>query len=115
MAARLGIERARPAVEQATETVRLVRARFASGDATPTEVTDAETALTGAPDDYSNSLYHYRTAVVRLEYPMGVAPTPATLGRRTTRRAAPARAASPGPDDRSAGDGLREAHRRVIP
>jgi outer membrane protein TolC len=76
----LGIERARPAVEQATENDRLVRARYASGDATPTEVTDAETALTRAQDDYSNSLYDYMTAVVRLEYAMGVAPTPGTLG-----------------------------------
>jgi outer membrane protein TolC len=80
VASRLGIERARPAVEQATENVRLVRARYAGGDATPTEVTDAETALTRAQDDYSNSLYDYLTAVARLEYAMGIAPTPATLG-----------------------------------
>jgi outer membrane protein TolC len=79
VASRLGIERARPAVEQATENDRLVRARYASGDATPTEVTDAETALTRAQDDYSNSLYDYLTAVARLEYAMGTAPTPATL------------------------------------
>ena len=43
--ARLGIDRARPAVDQATENYRLVRARAATGDATPSEITDAATAL----------------------------------------------------------------------
>jgi outer membrane protein TolC len=67
-------------VEQATENDRLVRARYAQGDAMPSEVTDAETALTRAQQDYLNSLYDYLTAVVRLQYAMGTAPTPATLG-----------------------------------
>jgi outer membrane protein TolC len=80
VAARLGIDRARPAVDQATENVRLVRARYAQGDAMPSEVTDAETSLTRAQQDYLNSLYDYLTAVVRIEYAMGIAPTPATLG-----------------------------------
>ena len=77
--ARRGIDRARPAVEQATENYRLVRARAAQGDATPAEVTDAESALTRAQQNYYNSVYDYLTAVARLEYAMGVTPTPATL------------------------------------
>ena len=44
IAARKGIERSRPAVEQARETYRLVLARDREGDAIPAEVTDAEAA-----------------------------------------------------------------------
>jgi outer membrane protein TolC len=80
VAARKGIERSRPAVEQTRETYRLVRARDRQGDAIPAEVTDAETALTRAQQDYDNSVYDYLTALVRLEYAMGTTPTPSTLG-----------------------------------
>jgi outer membrane protein TolC len=79
VAARLGIDRARPAVDQARENYRLVRARNVQGDATPSEVTDAETSLTRAQQDYLNSIYDYLTAVARLEYAMGTSPTPSTL------------------------------------
>jgi outer membrane protein len=97
VAARLGIDRARPAVEQATEFHRLVRARAAQGDATPTEVTDAETALTRAQSDYLNSTYDYLTAVARLEYAMGVSPTPATLAAAGTTACTAGPGGSPGP------------------
>jgi outer membrane protein TolC len=80
VAARKGIERARPAVEQARENYRLVLARDRQGDAIPAEVTDAEAALTRAQQDYSNALYDYLTALARLEYAMGTTPTPATVG-----------------------------------
>jgi outer membrane protein TolC len=73
--ARLGIDRARPAVEQARENYRLVRARAAEGDATPSEITDAETALTRAEQNHLNSVYDYLSAIVRLEYVMGVSPS----------------------------------------
>jgi outer membrane protein TolC len=76
VAARRGIDRARPAVEQAQENARLVRARYRTGDATPTEITDAETALTRAQVEASTSLYDYFTALARLEYAMGSAPIP---------------------------------------
>ena len=69
-----GIERARPAVEQATENYRLVRARAGNGDATPSEITDAETALTRAQQNYLNSNYDYLTAIAKLEYAMGITP-----------------------------------------
>ena len=47
-AARKGIDRARPAVDQAQESYRLVRARYKEGEATPTDITDAETTLVRA-------------------------------------------------------------------
>jgi outer membrane protein TolC len=77
--ARLGIERSRPAVEQARENNRLVRARAAQGDATPAEITDAEAALTRTESDLANSTYDYLTAIARLDYAMGATPTPAPL------------------------------------
>jgi outer membrane protein TolC len=74
--ARLGIDRARPAVDQARENYRLVRARAAEGDATPSEITDAEAALTRAEQNYLNSNYDFLSAIVRLEFVIGVTPSP---------------------------------------
>jgi outer membrane protein TolC len=79
--ARLGIDRARPAVDQARENYRLVRARALEGDATPSEITDAETALTRAEQNQLNSVYDYLSAVTQLEFVMGVSPSP--LNRAT--------------------------------
>ena len=79
--ARLGIERARPAVEQAKENYRLVRARAASGDATPSEIIDAEAALTRAQQNYLNSNYDYLSSIAKLEYAMGTAPTAANFAQ----------------------------------
>jgi outer membrane protein TolC len=76
VAARKGIDRARPAVEQAREAYRLVVARTRQGDATPSELTEAEAALTKAEQDYANSVYDYLSALERLEYAMGTTPTP---------------------------------------
>jgi outer membrane protein TolC len=81
VAARKGIERARPAVEQTRETYRLVTARAKQGDAIPAELTDAAAALTRAQQDYFNAVYDYLTALARLEYAMGTAPTPAAAGQ----------------------------------
>ena len=78
-AARLGIEDARPAVEQAGENYRLVRLRAGEGNATPTEITDAQASLTRAQQNYQNARYAYLTAIARLEYAMGTSPTPANL------------------------------------
>jgi outer membrane protein TolC len=74
--ARKGIDRSRPAVTQAEENQRLVRARNKLGDATPAEITDAESTLTRAKQDYLNSIHDYLIALVRLEYAMGITPTP---------------------------------------
>jgi outer membrane protein TolC len=79
VAARKGIERARPAVEQTRETYRLVVARAKQGDAIPAELTDAAASLTRAQQDYYNAVYDYLTALARLEYAMGTAPTPTTV------------------------------------
>jgi outer membrane protein TolC len=77
--ARRGIDRSRPAVTQAEENYRLVRARAKVGDATSAEITDAQSTLTRAQQDYLNSIHDYLIALVRLEFAMGVSPTPATL------------------------------------
>jgi len=74
--ARRGIDRSRPAVTQAAENYRLVRARARVGDATSAEITDAESTLTRSQQDYLNSIHDYLIALVRLEFAMGVTPTP---------------------------------------
>jgi len=74
--ARKGIDRAQPAVDQARENYRLVKARAAQGDATPADMTDAETAFIRAEQDHANSIYDYLTALSRLEFAMGVSPGP---------------------------------------
>jgi outer membrane protein TolC len=79
MTARLAIDRSRPAVAQAEETYRFVKAREERGAALPAEITDAESALTRAQQAYSNSIHDYLIALARLEYAMGVTPTPGSL------------------------------------
>jgi outer membrane protein TolC len=74
--ARLAIDRSRPAVTQAEENYRLVKARARQGDATSAEITDAESTLTRAQQAYLNSIHDYLIALARLEYAMGVSPTP---------------------------------------
>lgn len=71
-----GIERSRPAVTQSEENYRLVKARAKVGDATSAEITDAESTLTRAQQDYLNSIHDYLIALARLEYAMGITPTP---------------------------------------
>ncbi len=78
--ARLGIDRSRPAVTQAEENYRLVKARAEKGAALPAEITDAESTLTRAQQNYLNSIHDYLIGLVRLEYAMGVTPTPAGSG-----------------------------------
>ncbi|HVS37294.1 MAG TPA: TolC family protein [Gemmataceae bacterium] len=76
VAARKGIDQARPAVDQAAEAYRLVRSRYKEGEATPSDVIDADTALVRAQQSYFNSVYDYLTALARLDYAMGTSPTP---------------------------------------
>jgi outer membrane protein TolC len=70
--ARRGIDRSKPAVAQSEENYRLVQARARVGDATSAEITDAQSALTRAEQDYLNSIHDYLIALARLEYAMGV-------------------------------------------
>jgi outer membrane protein TolC len=80
VAARKGIDRSRPAVEQARATYQLVVARSRQGDATPAELTEAQTGLTRAEQDFANAVYDYLTALERLQYAMGTTATPLTAG-----------------------------------
>jgi outer membrane protein TolC len=80
VASRKGIERSRPAVDQSRETYRLVVARSKQGDATPAELTEAQTGLTRAEQDYANAVYDYLTALERLQYAMGTTATDPTRG-----------------------------------
>jgi len=75
----VGIDDARPAVEQASENYRLVQLRLREGAATPTEIADAQASLTRAQENYLNARYNYLIAKDRLEYAMGVGKTPMTL------------------------------------
>ena len=78
MTARVAIDDARPAVEQASENFRLVQLRLREGAATPTEIADAQASLTHAQQNYLNARYSYLIAMDRLDYAMGVGQTPMT-------------------------------------
>jgi outer membrane protein TolC len=75
----VGIDDARPAVDQASENYRLVHLRLREGAATPTEIADAQASLTRAQQNYLNARYNYLIAMDRLQYAMGVGQTPMTL------------------------------------
>ena len=60
-----------PAVTQARENLRLVRVKYKNGNATPTDVVDAETTATRAQQRYYAAIYDHLTALARLEYAMG--------------------------------------------
>lgn len=70
--ARERIVQTRAAVEQARETLRLVRNRYDRGDAKPTDVVDAQTALTRAEQNANNARYAYLIALARMEFATGV-------------------------------------------
>lgn len=72
--ARRRIERNLPAVIEARENLRLVRNRYRNGNATPTDIVDAETALTRAQQRLVLARYGYLGALVRLDYAMGNPP-----------------------------------------
>lgn len=70
--ARERIKQTRKAVEQARETLRLVQARYNRGDAKPTDVVDAQTALTRAEQNANDARYGYLIALARMEFATGV-------------------------------------------
>lgn len=80
LAARDRVELSRPTIAEAEENLRLERVKYRNGDATPTDLVDAETALTQAQQRYFNALYEHRTALARLDYALGV-PAAAPLDR----------------------------------
>jgi len=70
--ARQRIALSRTAVRGATENLRVVLSLFEKGDATPTDVVDAELAITRAQQDASTALYDYQTGLARLAYAVGL-------------------------------------------
>jgi outer membrane protein TolC len=69
--ARQRIELAETSVVQARENLRLVTVKYRNGDATPTDIVDAETALTRSQQRFYTATYDYLTALARLDYAMG--------------------------------------------
>lgn len=65
------IDLSRPAVTQAEENLRLVRVRYDNGNATPTEIVDAQTALTRSRQRLASAIYQYQIALARLDHVLG--------------------------------------------
>lgn len=70
--ARQRIDLASTAARQSAENLRVVRKLFDKGDATPTEVVDADLALVRAQENEAAAIFDYQTAVARLSYAVGV-------------------------------------------
>ncbi len=70
-AARERIRLGEVATAQAQENLRLTVVKYNNGDATPTDVVDAQTALTGASMRYYSALYDYLDALAQLDYATG--------------------------------------------
>ncbi len=69
--ARQRIVLSRTAIAQARENLRLVLNKYRAGDATPTDVVDAETTLTRSQQSFNTALYDYLIALARLDYATG--------------------------------------------
>jgi outer membrane protein TolC len=65
------IDLARPAIVQARENLRVVGDRYRNGDATPTDIVDAQVALIRAQDRDLGARYEFLAALARLEYATG--------------------------------------------
>lgn len=70
--ARERIVQSEKAVTAGMENLRVVRSQLAQGDATPTDVADAELVLTRAQQSYYTALYDYQIALARLAYAVGL-------------------------------------------
>jgi outer membrane protein len=62
----------RTAVVQAEENLRLVRVKYRNGNATPTDIVDAETALTRSQQRFQSASFLYLIALARLNYSVGL-------------------------------------------
>lgn len=69
--ARERIRLGRVAVEHARENLRVEEELFRSGDATATDMVDAELVLIRSQQDYFDALYGYQTALARMVYATG--------------------------------------------
>ena len=61
----------RTAVVQATEYLRLLEIRYRNGDATPTDIVDAQATLTRSQQRFFSANYTYVAALARLDYALG--------------------------------------------
>ena len=86
VAARRAIERSRAPVEQTRETYRIVKARAGVGDATTTELIEAETAMTRAEYEYQTAQFDYLTSLAKLEYAMGTTTEPVAVASPANQR-----------------------------
>jgi outer membrane protein TolC len=68
------IQLSETAVAQARENLRLVRVKYRNGNATPTDVVDAEVTANRSEQRFASALYDYLAALARLEYAAGMAP-----------------------------------------
>lgn len=87
--ARQRIRLSRTAVTHATENRRVVRDQLDRGDATPTDLVDAELALTRAQQNYYTALYDYQVALARLAYALGVPTLPSGPDAQPPEKASP--------------------------
>ncbi len=65
------IQLAQTSVEQARENLRLTVVRYQNGNATPTDIVDAQTALVQTETSYYTSVYGYLEGLARLDYALG--------------------------------------------
>ena len=65
------IELGETAITQARENLRLTSVRFNNGNATPTDIVDAQTALVQAETTYYTAIYSYLAGLARLDYALG--------------------------------------------
>lgn len=65
------IELAETAVTQARENLRLLTVRYQNGNATPTDIVDAETALVQTQTSYYTAVFGYLEGLSRLEFALG--------------------------------------------
>ncbi|MEJ2673104.1 MAG: TolC family protein [Deltaproteobacteria bacterium] len=70
-AAHQRLELSRTAVAEAKENLRIIRVKYRNGDATPTDIVDAETALTRSQQRFNSALYTYLASLAGLDYAMG--------------------------------------------
>ena len=65
------LQLSRTAVVEAGENLRLVRVKYRNGNATPTDIVDAETTLTRSQQRFKSAHYTYLASIARLDYATG--------------------------------------------
>jgi outer membrane protein len=65
------IQLAETAVAQARENLRLITVRYQNGNATPTDIVDAQTALVQTETSYYTAVYGYLEGLARLDFALG--------------------------------------------